>query len=591
MKFKSILLATALAFASMIPTSTNAALLMPNPSPGNSVFHFQEVADFNWSSRREAITLFQDEIGGYDESFLCDELPAVEGPCAFQLRENNNQFYGSSILPVCESATQEFCVESLSFQDSDGDFIEAVHYGHAGGDTFPAIEDLRVYAAGRISLWNAIGFPNSSGSPTYAVAVRSRQGFDHYQNRFTTTAVDFIVIPFVEKLGDYEAPKSFEFLDNDEKNRVGGTAGKGGGECAWVDDGKCGFRVDFEGLPTIKLAVRSDSQLDGWYRGRMSETAVSVETFSDDNSLVTIQGKVAELPQFAVEISNQEVPKDLVRDLRLPTDESGALNVSQRIGIFSTDSYRNKAYRVLSAFKDAAFDTAAGSVKTWALESINSPGNQSCYSNAEGLVGLVTTNALVYDGTAPRFEESTLKYKVAGVHYLNQNGDLNLGTYDLVMRSDVARCLYGFTSAPVSATVTVTGDVEQNVATTVVSERDGWLKLAAYGFTFSEKEIQVKITQPQIRTLSDHPGRATALTTKQKAEIRAVLAKGKGNTKFICTGIRLEGQSASMNRAVRLRAKLACEYAKSLDPKLSTFYQSKITKARSYNGRVLVVSK
>jgi hypothetical protein len=199
---------------------------------------------------------------------------------------------------------------------------------------------------------------------------------------------------------------------------------------------------------------------------------------------------------------------------------------------------------------------------------------------------------MTYTGTIPDFSGGFLSYKVAGLHYKPDGETLNLGTYDLVMRSETARCLYGFTKAPVSATVAVVGeDGAENVATTVVSERDGWLKLAAYGFTFSEKEIQVKISQSFSRTLTDHVGRATALSPKQKAEIKAAVVRGAGNSKFICTGIRLVGQPLSMNQVVRLRAKLACDYAKSLNPKLSTFFQTKTTKARSFNGRVLVVSK
>jgi hypothetical protein len=67
-----------------------------------------------------------------------------------------------------------------------------------------------------------------------------------------------------------------------------------------------------------------------------------------------------------------------------------------------------------------------------------------------------------------------------------------------VVRSDVARCLYGFSKAPLSATISVTGGADKTVATTVVSEKNGWLKLAAYGFTFSDKTIKVKITQPKV---------------------------------------------------------------------------------------------
>jgi hypothetical protein len=47
----------------------------------------------------------------------------------------------------------------------------------------------------------------------------------------------------------------------------------------------------------------------------------------------------------------------------------------------------------------------------------------------------------------------------------------------------------------------------------------------------------------------------------------------------------------SENIKVRKRAKAACDYAKQLNPALSTWFQNKPTNARSYNGKVMVVSK
>jgi len=163
-----------------------------------------------------------------------------------------------------------------------------------------------------------------------------------------------------------------------------------------------------------------------------------------------------------------------------------------------------------------------------------------------------------------------------------------LGTYDLVIRSETARCLYGFSNAPISATVTVTGTGNLNVASTVVSERDGWLKLAAYGFTFSEKNIKVKVTQAQSRTLTKSTARNITLTSKQKSEVKAVLAKSSGNTKFICTGTFVK---ASDRTLALQRARAACNYAKSLNKNFSFFAQAKVTKAASFDGRVMVVSK
>jgi hypothetical protein len=64
------------------------------------------------------------------------------------------------------------------------------------------------------------------------------------------------------------------------------------------------------------------------------------------------------------------------------------------------------------------------------------------------------------------------------------------------MRSDTARCLYGFSKAPLNASVSVTNDKgTKTTATTVVSEKNGWLKMAAYGFTYSNKTIKVKISK------------------------------------------------------------------------------------------------
>lgn len=93
------------------------------------------------------------------------------------------------------------------------------------------------------------------------------------------------------------------------------------------------------------------------------------------------------------------------------------------------------------------------------------------------------------------------------------------------------------------------------------------------------------------QVLSDHPGSATALTSRQKSEIRSILAKGARNKSFICTGASLAGQRESMYRVVLLRAQLVCEYAKFLNPSIRTTVQAKITAARKFNGRVVVVSR
>jgi hypothetical protein len=64
------------------------------------------------------------------------------------------------------------------------------------------------------------------------------------------------------------------------------------------------------------------------------------------------------------------------------------------------------------------------------------------------------------------------------------------------VRSDTARCYYGFSSAPIEARVEVvsTNNAKQ-LATVLVSEKEGFIKLQADNFTFSSPTITVKLSQ------------------------------------------------------------------------------------------------
>jgi hypothetical protein len=174
----------------------------------------------------------------------------------------------------------------------------------------------------------------------------------------------------------------------------------------------------------------------------------------------------------------------------------------------------------LTAFRDVAKDKSQGSLSLWSFGTLPTAGNP-CLSDTSKLLGLVTTNATAYDGQAPAFKESTLQYSVAGYHYL-PDGSLNLGTYDLIMRKETARCLYGFSSAPISASVSVTSESgSENVAVTSFNEVGDWDHFAAYGFTFSSPKIEVKLSQA-----ADPKPTPTATTpTVKKTTITCV--KGK----------------------------------------------------------------
>ena len=482
----------------------------------------------------------------------------------------SNDIMGWAILPLCESDADENCIEPLEIIVSESAAV-GTHQGYLVTPlTYEANPDLNFYEAAAPSVFRVPGVIHGGGTDTYVVSARATVRYQHDLGYFTTEDLTTSVIPVSSQ------PRS--------------SLPSGGVGCLQLDESNCGVAEDFGSDVRVRVSVRLADEVGGWFFGRMKDPIINASSFSITNNRVVVEAEPVDVPRLNVKVSQDSLTLEDRRAIG-NSGSIGALGESDRVYI-QTQAFDQTVFRFIDYYRSWVNDTAAGTTSLWSFKTIsNGPGNQ-CLADKTDVLGIVTTNAMGYDGNSPSYDSGFLNYNVAGLHYAPDGQSLNLGTYDLVMRSDTARCLYGFTKAPVSATVTVVGnDGAENIATTVVSERDGWLKLAAYGFTFSEKEIKVRITQPQIRTLSLYSGRTTALSNTQKAQIRATLAKGDGNTKFICTGIRYFDQPLSENILVRKRAKLACDYAKSLRPDLSYWFQTKTTQARSYNGRVLVVSK
>ena len=102
------------------------------------------------------------------------------------------------------------------------------------------------------------------------------------------------------------------------------------------------------------------------------------------------------------------------------------------------------------------------------------------------------------------------------------------GSYDLAMRSDVARCIYGFSKAPVSAKVSVvSASGTPQVATTVFSEKDGWVYLTARNFEFSSPSVRVKLEQEAPTPAVTAPTPAVTAPTPIAKKSTITCIKGK----------------------------------------------------------------
>jgi hypothetical protein len=99
----------------------------------------------------------------------------------------------------------------------------------------------------------------------------------------------------------------------------------------------------------------------------------------------------------------------------------------------------------------------------------------------------------------------------------------------MVMRSATARCLYGFSQAPIKASISVlSAEGSAQVATTASGERDGWLYLSAKNFTFSTPTIKVKLSQeaPSTPNVQPSPSPTPTISPVKKSSKRVLCLKG-----------------------------------------------------------------
>jgi hypothetical protein len=492
-------IATVLAVALAISLPNAAALadawnVTGEGSPdGTMIAAITEGADYAGVSRR---IVHINNADGSPTEYLCSEGPTADGDCS--LSQPGAFFYSNAVLPICVTDSQTDCVEKLLYGTVESELKSANLVRQVAGQTYPAItENGGVPAGGTISIFDAPGLANAAGSTKYAVQVNAETGKSAGAPSFDNFGISASIIPISEKAGaKYKTPKLVPFDPR-------GSAGKGaiGGweftpECAVTEANFCGVTEDFAPNSRFSLSIRVSNQITGWFKGRIQKPNVSIEKFSSTNNRITMTAEPVTVARLAALVTPENT-SDYGKTILSRSMRTGSAELFKGNTLRNTRPDTNDSIAWVEEFRKAAKDTAAGTSSLWAFATLaGGQENDPCFADKTRVVGVVTTNATALAVGTPEFEDNVLDYKVAGLHYAPDGKTLNEGTYDLVMRSDVARCLYGFSKAPISAKISVVGEGGENrVATTVVSEKDGWLKLAAYGFTFSSPTISVKLSQ------------------------------------------------------------------------------------------------
>ena len=413
-------------------------------------------------------------------------------------------------LPSCIEDSTYACVSDVWAIDATGKKTvgtyslslpnkSAYDRGPIEGMELPAIRGIG-------ALWNIPGVINSGGEDNYFVSVKNSIWLDkktgtplrnvkanYYGN------ISAAITPVQKIAGEYMANKATD-------KRDGGVAWGSMGvsqtptkeRCVVTDTGICQVTRDFPAGYRFGLTIKIGSKLSGWFHGRIALPNISTKPWNDGVEL-TVEAEPVKISTLNFTVPNAQIP-EAVRKIIFTDKEFGVSGgpdgaIQTMAGLSDPDTME-----LMNAFLPAIGDKATRTTGYWsyaALNAWNQPAIQKCSDGTGDLAGVVTTNALTYSAGPPTFNKETgsLEYKVASPHYEASGAEAS-GSYDLVLKSDVARCIYGFSKAPIKAEISITTqDGAKKVATTVVNESNGWLNLSARGFTFSSPTIQVKLTQ------------------------------------------------------------------------------------------------
>lgn len=461
---------------------------------------------------------------------LCEQL---DDKC---LPDSSWSASGYGNFQLCSDSAVAPCIRGLKYQDSKGAWSDAVLSHEADLTAIPAKSASWLsnnnYGEPGTKLeefqtkwgWNSnksislpgsgkgplvFKFPgrlNAAGEDTYALDANFNIEASKTSGgviKVDVTDFNFQISP-VKEIACDNPTVSVTVLVRKPNGKV--DFGQTGGSCIhpalFTTATSSGFATKFADNFPIRLDLELPKALSGWFQGRLDNPEVSVTSLGAQTSSVQITGAPITVPatnkalELAAE-SNQALLGSRNFDWARDTAKYGYVGITG--GMWAPDQGVD-GFNMWAPYLD---ERARGSVSMWTVAHFKT--SSRCMNASDGLQGLVTTNAMVYQPNTPSFDGSFLTYKVAGVH-LDQDGKTVLGTYNFIMKSEVARCLYGFSKAPISGTISITSsDAQENVAVTSVSEKDGWLKLSALGFTFSSPTISAKLTQkgfvPKVKTI------------------------------------------------------------------------------------------
>ncbi len=426
---------------------------MPASADGNWTFTVVEIGLQNY--------LESDMARGNTDNMVDGHCLALGvGDCDFATMQALNSNVGLHVnLPFCETTAQEYCIDSLQVY-ADGETPKDATFDFQTFTNHPQIQtDL---AHGIPPVGNPLIFKSAG--------VTSVQGSDEFMVQ-ASLDMQLTSPDYMAKISDFKMSVMPVAVGNGPDRTLA-----------------AGFSPeDFKPETRSSVKVRIPKNIGGWFKGRLSDAKVTIQDFSKKTYVLTVDAKSVQVPlaQMSVSAADCEAFQVALWGRNILGDCSQGGSGIEADGMFS----------LLEAMRPYTNDTAASMKTAWDVSSFSGMLRTDCLSTGFGLAALVATNATIFTGAAPDQDEKGLHYKVAGLHFLPDGSTVTQGNYDLLIREDVARCIYSLPAdGNLYATVNVADGNKADQATTSFSVENGYAHFAANGFHFSQPVITTMLS-------------------------------------------------------------------------------------------------
>jgi hypothetical protein len=448
-------------------------------------------------------------------------------------------------LPPCTSSITVNCILSVYALDEAGTKTEGTFVKYATPDykyNYPASETNNLpQGKSQGGIWQIPGITHSGGTDFYYAStllngwLQKSMGAKVTNEKFFFNSMESAINPIKEIMGDFQ--QAFP-LDSTNPSRDGSRSGGVGASinlpaaeknaCVMIGGGICFSGQEFPKEYRFGLKVVLGNSMKGWFHGRIFQPVIDAQS-NGSGQVVTVEALPVQVPTLYERVNTSELSAEFKSYL------GGNKIFSEGSGYFMPGNAGQDAIEMAGFWLPLVKDKATTSRTYWNVRTLDGEQDSDISRCSDGdgkLAGIVTTNSLVYSAGPPKYNkaEGSLDYKVLSPH-LTAAGDVASGSYDLVLRSDVARCIYGFSKAPIQAVVSIVSpDGENKVATTLIREKNGWITLSAKGFTFSSPTIRVVLSQEAEATPAASPApTASPKPLIQKRTISCVKGKTSKN--------------------------------------------------------------